>query len=381
MCFKRILHSLFSSVMHQKRLSTFFLLITSALETKKISVTSLGQGINLPIKERSCIRRSDRFVGNQKLLEEVPNIYKEFVIFNIGSKTRPHILIDWSQVPNTKNHILRAALVADGRAITIYEQVYQEIYLNNPSVELQFLSTLSALLPASCKPIIITDAGFRNPWFKKILELGWDYVGRVRGAPNYFDGKEWVSCKEVQAKATIGFRYIGKATLCKTNALKTYLYLIKQKPKYRKSARRKLGGRRDELNHKQAGKEAWFLASSLPGGGYIKTKRIEKIYKARMQIEQSFRDLKSHHFGFSLRNAYSRDPQRIQILLIIAMIAIWIAWLIGRYLEKNKVHLDFQSNSIKIKRVISLVYLGCRALKRKIPLPELDTILIEVIAV
>ena len=100
----------------------------------------------------------------------------------------------------------------------------------------------------------------------------------------------------------------------------------------------------------------------------------------RMQIEQGFRDIKSDHFGFGLRNAYSSNIDRINILLIILMFAIWIAWLTGRYLEKKKMHLDFQSNSIKNRRVISLVYLGCRALKRGIPLPELDTILTEVMA-
>jgi hypothetical protein len=354
------------------------LLVESALLTKKISVTSLGQGINLPIKERSGIRRSDRLVGNKKLLNEMPDIYQSFINLNIGSKTRPKILVDWSQVPNTKHHILRAAMVGDGRSITLYEEVHNEKLLNNAKIELKFLSTLKAFLGDNCKPIVITDAGFRNPWFKKVLELGWDYIGRVRGAPHYFDGADWIACKEILSKAKIGFSYLGKLLLCKTNSLNTHLYLIKNKPKHRKSTRRKPGGKRDELNHKRAGKEAWLIASSLPGGGFIKTKRIQKLYETRMQIEQGFRDIKSHHFGFGMRNAYSKDTKRIQVLLIIAMFALWIAWLIGWHLERKKMHLDFQSNSIKNRRVISLVYLGSKALHRKIPLPELDTILAEV---
>lgn len=380
MCFKRMLHNLLLPVMHLKRLTTFKLLVESALSTKKVSVTSMGQGLNLPIKERSCIRRSDRLVGNKKLLKEIPCIYQSFITLIAGSKTKPRILVDWSQVPNTKNHILRAAMAADGRSITLYEEVHQEAYLNNAKTELQFLVRLKGFLPEDCKPIIITDAGFRNPWFKKILELGWDYVGRVRGTPHYFDGKDWKACKETLSKAKPGFCYLGKSLLCKTNSLNTHLYLIKQEPKNRKSTRRKPGGKRDELNHRRSGKEAWLIASSLPGGNYIKTKRIEKIYGTRMQIEQGFRDVKSHHFGFGLRNAYSRNTGRIQVLLLILMFATWIASLIGRHLEKHGLHLDFQSNSIKNKRVISLVYLGCRALQRKIPLPELDTIMAEVMA-
>lgn len=378
MCFKRMLHNLLSPVMHLKRLLSLELLVESALSTKEASLTNLGRGINLPIKERSGIRRSDRLIGNEKLQNELPAIYQSYISLNINSKTRPVILIDWSQAPNTKNHILRAAMRAEGRAITLYEEVHSEKFLNNPKVELKFLRTLKDLLPENCKPIIITDAGFRNPWFKEIIELGWDYIGRVRGTPHYFDGKNWIACKNTLSKAKIGLRYLGEFRLCKTNPLDTHLYLIKKKPKNRKSTRRKPGGKRDELNHKQSGKEAWLIASSLLGGDYIKIKRIEKLYGTRMQIEQGFRDTKSHHFGFGMRDAYSRDVKRIQVLLLILMFAAWIAWMIGHYLEKKNMHLDFQSNSIKKRRVLSFVYLGIRALERKIPLPELHTILVAV---
>jgi hypothetical protein len=38
------------------------------------------------------------------------------------------------------------------------------------------------------KPIIVTDAGFKVPWFRQILKLGWDFVGRTR-QPNTFSLK------------------------------------------------------------------------------------------------------------------------------------------------------------------------------------------------
>jgi hypothetical protein len=366
-----MIHDLLSPVMHLKRLASLDLMLGSALLTKKIAVTSLGRGINLPIKERSAIRRSDRLIGNKGLQKELPAIEKAFIQVNLGAKTRPVLAVDWSQVPNTKNHILRAVMIADHITITLLDEVHPETKLNNAKVELKFLSKLKSYLPEDCKPIILTDAGFRVPWFKRIEKFGWDYVGRVRGTPQYFDGKGWVPCKDIIVRAKTGLRYLGKHKLNKTKSLETFLYLIKQKPKKRKSTRRKPGGKRDELNHKRAGKEAWLIASSLEGGNFIKTKRIQKLYSKRMRIEHSFRDNKSHHFGFGLRNAYSRDLKRIEVLLLILKLALWIASLIGRYLEKNNYHLDFQSNSIKKKRVISIVYLGCRALQRKIPIPDL----------
>jgi len=375
MCFKGILQKIFSPVMHQKCLTNLNLFVESSLDQKIISLTSLGRNLNLQIKERSCIRRSDRFIGNDNLYNLLPDVYKKFSDCIIGDKTRPKIVIDWSQVPNTKCHMLRAALVTKGHAISFYDEVHTERYLNNCDIELKFLSTLKSILPPECKPIIITDAGFRNPWFKQVKKLGWDFVGRVRGTPHFFDGTSWNPCQKLLSQAKIGQRYIGKRILGKTNQIEAHLHLIKQKSKNRITTRRKPGGKRDELNYKRSGKEAWLLASSLSGENFIKLKRIYKIYNSRMQIEQCFRDLKSPHVGFGMRNAYSRDPRRIQILLLIAMLSAWIALLIGHYLETEKLHYDFQSNSIKNRRVISLVYLGCRALARKVPLPNITIIL------
>jgi len=42
------------------------------------------------------------------------------------------------------------------------------------------MTKLKMMLPKSCKPIIVTDAGFRIPWFQLVESLGWDFIGRVR---------------------------------------------------------------------------------------------------------------------------------------------------------------------------------------------------------
>ena len=89
-----------------------------------------------------------------------------------------------------------------------------------------------------------------------------------------------------------------------------------------------------------------------------------------MQIEEGFRDLKSPKYGFGLRYAHSRSKERVHILFMVAMFASLIAWLTGYAAEKNKLHYQFQSNSIKNRRVVSLFYLGCRIIKRKFKMPE-----------
>ncbi len=48
-----------------------------------------------------------------------------------------------------------------------------------------------------------------------------------------------------------------------------------------------------------------------------------------MQIEQSFRDLKSHRYGSAFEDTLSRDPRRLEMLLLIHALATLAAWLEG----------------------------------------------------
>ena len=59
------------------------------------------------------------------------------------------------------------------------------------------------VLPRDCKPIIVTDAGFKTPWFRSVLAQGWDFVGRTR-LPNFYsvDGESWQCITHLYKKAT-----------------------------------------------------------------------------------------------------------------------------------------------------------------------------------
>jgi hypothetical protein len=332
-----------------------------------LSLSSLGREIDLPIKVRSGIRRADRFLGNKKLHQERESIYQAIITRVIGSAHRPDILIDWSNIPNTTHHILRASLVAQGRAITLYEEVHVEKNLGTLAAHTNFLRKLKILLPRECRPIIITDAGFYNSWFQEVLKLGWDFVGRVRGK-KYFrkaDKDEWLLSRSLFMKATAIPQYLGEVELCKANPLNVRLCLYKEE--YVKNQRAKRSGRNPSEYRKMA-KEPWLLATSLPESYFLPKKIIAK-YSMRMQIEEAFRDLKSSQYGFSLEKAHSKDPTRIEVLLLIAMLASFIAWLTGWVAEKKGLHFQFQSNSIKNRRVISLFFLGCEVIKKRITIP------------
>jgi hypothetical protein len=358
---KGFLHKILKNVTHLKRLITITYLVIAVIKERELSVTRLGRALNLPIQERSCIKRADRLIGNKKLHEERIKFYKKEINLLLGSKERCLIIVDWSKIPNTNNHVLRAALVvtgkaSKGRALTIYEEVHREKLLSNNRVQKRFLNKLKELIPSKCKTTIITDAGFCNPWFKHVQKLGWDYVGRVRGVRYYRVAvrDNYAKLSWLHKKASYVAKSMGEILLCKRDTLKTFLYLFKGKTKGRKGSK--------ISKQKKSGREPWVLVSSITGG--LAAQKVVKIYKQRMQIEEGFRDLKSSYYGLGFEHAYSREIARIEILLLIAMLASLIAWLTGWIAERDKLQYQFQVNKIGSRRILSLFFLGCRVIQR-----------------
>lgn len=365
---KRFLHNWLSSSIHKKRLATLCLLVDALLRDKKLSLSSLGRALQNKSQEKNNIKRCDRFLGNKHLHQERLGIFKEMAHKIIGNLKRPLFLVDWSHVPNTTHCLLRASLAVKGRGLTIYEEIFPKQYENSHKAHQQFLKQLKSIIPETCHPILVTDAGFYNGWFRLVLKQGWDYVGRIRGKVCYqLEGnEEWEYYSNSIKKATEQGKFLGRGTVSKSDPITTHLYLIKQSKKYRtrmNKYKEKGSSKKDKVYSKSA-KAPWLLATSIEKTSC--QKEIFSIYSKRMQIEQNFRDLKSSQYGFSFEHAYSKSIERIQILLMIAMLATLLAYLVGFNAEIKQLHYQYQANTTKKRRVLSLFYLGCRILGKKL---------------
>lgn len=90
----------------------------------------------------------------------------------LGRCRHPAIIVDWSDIDTGKKlFLLRAAVSVGGRALPVYGEVHGRCHHRDDTT--RFLHRLAALLPEDCKPIIVTDAGFKTPWFRTVEELGW----------------------------------------------------------------------------------------------------------------------------------------------------------------------------------------------------------------
>jgi hypothetical protein len=83
-----------------------------------------------------------------------------------------------------------------------------------------------------------------------------------------------------------------------------------------------------------------------------------------MRIEENFRDSKCPHYGLGLKNSLTRTPKRMAILLLIAAIATFAAWLAGLISTLIGKARDFQAHSAKFTRSLSMVYLGREIIKK-----------------
>lgn len=353
--------------MHSLRRQALEACVKSATHQNRLTITQLGRGIRTKAFEKHRIKRADRLCSNSNLYRELPFIYGALVKLVASSLLRPVILVDWSDLDANRRHfLLRASLAFDGRSITLYEQVHCLIKRDKPSTQQAFLEQLRAMLPTTCKPIIVSDAGFQVPWFRKVQALGWDYVGRIRNRSLYTpdNGKSWIPCKSIHDMATTKPKWFEGIVYTRDNPLETNWVLFKASAKGRKKLNRFGQLRRDSPSKDaaRAGREPWLLATSLPTSCSAQAKAVVSCYASRMQIEEGFRDQKSNRFGLGMSLHGTSKKERLSILVLIGTLTLFILNFIGLAAERAGFAKHFQANTIRHRKVLSYCYLAVRVI-------------------
>jgi hypothetical protein len=83
-----------------------------------------------------------------------------------------------------------------------------------------------------------------------------------------------------------------------------------------------------------------------------------RLYRDRMQIEETFRDAKSDRFGFSMTFARSKSEHRADILLLLLTLAHLVSILAGYVALLFNLDRGYQANTVRHRRVLSLCRLG-----------------------
>jgi len=177
----------------------------------------------------------------------------------------------------------------------------------------------------------------------------------IRGWANYH--------QHVCSKDTFSHKALGEAKLTWAKAWPCRLVLYKGKAKGRVHLTQHANKARSRksLHHGKSAREPWLLATSLPLDSKL-AKRVVRLYRQRMQIEEAFRDLKFARFGLALQYHVSFQSRRLAVLLLIAMLALLVAWLMGKALELTNQHAAYQANTVRHRLVLSTIFLGLRVI-------------------
>ena len=347
---------------HSVRLNTLFTFVESGAYDQRVSVTYLGRGLKKLSKttKKNDIKRADRLIGNHHIHFERLYFYEYMANQLIGQKKFPIILVDWSPINGQGMfQVLRASIPMKGRSLTLYEKIHPESELNTNKAHQEFLNELDGILPLGCKPIIVSDAIYRSPWFKMVEEKSWYWIGRVRGqvslSQNKIDWKtsyQWFSQAHVGKAEYIGSIYYGKTARFPCNAV-----IYKRSAKGRK-AKKMRGGtsqRTTDKTHEKDAREPWLLVFNLPEKFMKNAKTAVNLYSQRMQIEENFRDTKNNKLGVGLECANSRSVERFDNLLLIAALILYTLWCIGCTAVMKNLHYSLQANTQKKRMVLSII--------------------------
>lgn len=352
---------------HQKRQDCLFEVVTSLINCGKLWISALGRGIHNKTTAKHNIKKVDTLVGNDRLHQEKQMYYNYLSSLWIGNKKRPMIIIDWSPISGDCAHyFLRASVTGIGRALTVYEEVHELKYYANPKVHKQFLSKLNDILPKGCRPIIITDAGFRNTWFSLVLQQGWDFIGRLRY--NTFvkmnADSDWENVRTLHSQATRTPKFLGRVSVARGNPLEVNMYIVlkKKKGRFKKTRQGKKCISSNSNKYSKSAREPWVLITSLKTNNTM-AKKVIKLYKFRMQIESSFKDIKNKRYGFRLPESGTKNVKRIENLMLIALLATAAVWLAGQVAINNKWHYQIQANTVRDQAILSIAFIGLHILR------------------
>lgn len=353
---------------HAARVKVILSAVAAAVRGRRLVLTELGRALVSAARVKHNIKRIDRLLGNCHLAAERGELYQVLARRVVGTLREPLIVMDWSDLtPDRRWQLLRAAMPIGGRCLTLYEEVHPLARFGNPRVHGAFLQKLKALLPDGVKPVLITDAGFRAPWFKAVNRLGWHWIGRIRNR-TYLrpqSSATWISCKRLYPQAHARPQALGAYDVVRSNPVTCHLYLIKRPKKHRVS--KSILGQRlrgnQSLKQARAQREPWLLAAS-PSLSHLKAVQIINHFATRMQIEEAFRDLKCARYGLGFELNLSRSRERLAALLLIALLSFFVLWLIGQQALARGLQFHYQSNTRRTRPVLSLFNLACLIVRR-----------------
>jgi hypothetical protein len=347
---------------HAVRLQSVMDIASALQKSQNLSMASMGRKVDSSSNIKNKIKKVDRLESNRHLHGELEVLYSglsQYVFKYISYEASAPVIIDVCYLKdNCAVQMLSAEIALKGRSLPLYRDVFNQGELKKRASK--FISTLKELLPSNKPVIIIMDAAFGEDWLKAIELAGWHWLVRIRQGKNIQleSNTEWVSVKDFIPTIGLRSKCYKDAQIMVKHGRRCRLVTVR---KSAKKDRRKpqFMPRNDKAGNNSfrlSAKEPWILATNLPNE--YNTTHIINLYKKRMQIEESFRDMKSHRFGLSGRYISTTCVYRWGVKMLLASIVQIVFWIIGVIGHSQNFQKVFQANTVKDKKVFSYFFLG-----------------------
>ncbi len=371
---KCLSHSL--SGMHSLRERALLRAVEALLQCRRLTLMDVARAWPDAIRVRAPLKAFDRLLSNRHLHAERAAIDKDMARWLLRGP-QPVIVIDWSDLKPDKSWcLLRAAVPVGGRTLTLLDSVVPGREQGTPVAEKRFLQQLRALVPDGMTPILVTDAGFRTPWFRAVSAIGWHWVGRLRGhtqvkprdVPDAAD--QWIDSRQLHALASTTPYELPTMLANRSAPIACRLVVYAKARQGRKNPNRRMPNRTSRsttsLKASAREREPWLIIAS-PGLVTPSPRQLVTLYARRMQIELAFRDLKSHRYGQGMEDSLTRHGPRLQMLLLVSTLASFVSWLAGMGCEATGIA-HWLSPIRSTRKLYSTLRVGREALVRRWPM-------------
>ena len=355
--------------MHEARSRVLLRSVEALLAGRRLTLMDVARAWPDAERVRAPLKAFDRLLSNRHLHREREQIYADMARWLLRSE-RPVIVIDWSDLKADKAWcLLHAAVPIGGRTLPVLDMVFPGKQQGTPAAEKLFLERLRSLIPRTVRPILVTDAGFRRPWFHAVSAMGWDWVGRLRHRTlvkpvDVDENDAWVSCRVLYALATARPHDMGLMDTVRNAPWVCRAVVYRKPPRGRKHRTRFGHVARSKISLQCASRERepWLIVAS-PALADLSARQLVTLYGRRMQIELSFHDLKSHRYGQGFEDSLTRSGKRIEILLLVNALAAFASWLAGLACEALDI-VRWLSPRRSTRKLYSVLRLGREALIR-----------------
>lgn len=295
--------------MRLSRIKTLSALVAGAMRMRGVGVLSLGRAMSGPTAAKHRIKRVWRFFRNPAVESlEVSKALFERIMPRKGSIV---ILCDWTDIDPFQQLVF--SLPRDGRSLPFLSLTILKAQGEGSMVaaEKKGLAYLKAICPAGREIVLIADRGFGNSrWLTDVTRHGWHFVQRIAGNI-YLSTPDYEGLGSALPVRNGGpSKDWGRGRMTHDHPFPIRLVTI----------------------YERGFKEPWLLVTDLDNV----PAEIVRLYKRRMWIECTFRDLKNRNWGMGLSATRLSEPARHDRLFIVLAVAYMLLTAFGSVAEANR---------------------------------------------